>query len=573
MGTLRNFQGLSAKAATEAARYGQRLVVGPWTHARPSLSSTGIGGVDFGPEAGLDSAALMERWFRQLLKGEDTGILRESRVKLFIMGDNRWRDEEEWPLSRAVATSFFLREGKILSREAPGDEAPDSYLYDPWNPLPTPTREGYSRSPLDTTTLEKREDVLVYVSSPLTEPLEATGYIQLVLHIASSAPDTDFTGKLLDVSPDGSMRSLTEGILRARYRNGFDRPELLTPGKAVELTLDLGATGNVFLPGHRIRLEVSSSNFPRFDRNPNTGGVFGEDVQPVVAEQTIYHDRTRPSRLVLPVVPRPPEPTLERTFAERISRARISEFHRRLTERPHRSGTDGARAVAQYLESTLREAGLEVEVEEYQAFLSAPKRVSVDILSPSPESLSLWEPADPRDPDSSHPELEPAWIAFSGSGSVTGDVIYAGYGLPDDYDGIDARGKIVLVRYGKSHRAVRSRQRRSGGLSPSSSIATQRTTGRGRGQSGPKGRIAEPITCSGETRSFPGSGMEMRSRRGSRQRAMRRVSIQRRPQPFRGFPRFLCPRTRLRRSWSPCLEEFRCASTSKWRMGSSPFGT
>jgi uncharacterized protein len=455
VGTLRNYQGLREKAATAEARSGQRLVVGPWTHARPSLSSTGIGGFDFGPEAGLDSAALMERWFRQLLKGEDTGILEEAPVKLFIMGDNRWRDEQEWPLSRAVATSFYLREGGVLSREAPGDEAPDAYIYDPWNPLPTPTSQGYSRSPADTTTLEEREDVLAYVSEPLTEPLEATGYIQLVLHIASSARDTDFTGKLLDVSPDGSMRSLTEGILRARYRNGFHREELLTPGKTVELTLDLGATGNVFLPGHRVRLEVSSSNFPRFDRNLNTGGVFGEDARPVVSEQTVFHDRSRPSRLVLPVVPRAPERSLEKTFTERISRARISEFHRRLTERPHRSGTEGAHAVARYLESTLLEAGLEVEVEEYQAYLSAPKRVSVEILSPGAETLSLWEPADARDPDSSHPELEPAWIAFSGSGSVTGDVVYAGYGLPPDYEGVDARGKIVLVRYGKSHRAVK----------------------------------------------------------------------------------------------------------------------
>jgi N-acetylated-alpha-linked acidic dipeptidase len=455
VGTLRNFQGLRAKAATEAARSGQRLVVGPWTHARPSLESRGIGGVDFGPEAGLDSATLMERWFRQLLKGEDTGILREAPVKLFIMGDNRWRDEREWPLSRAVETSFFLRAGGALSREAPGDEAPDTYRYDPWNPLLTPTRAGYSRSPVDTTALEARDDVLVYVSAPLEEPLEATGYIRLVLHAASSARDTDFTGKLLDVSPDGSMRSLTEGILRARYRNGFDHEELLTPGKAVELSLDLGATGNVFLPGHRIRLEVSSSNFPRFDRNPNTGGVFGEDVRPVIAEQTVFHDRQRPSRLVLPVIPRAPERALERTFAERISRARISEFHRRLTERPHRAGTEGAHAVARYLESTLREAGLEVEVEEYQAFLSAPKRVSVDLLSPTAEPLSLWEPSDPRDPASAHPDLEPAWIAYSGSGRVEGDVVYAGYGLPADYEGVDARGKIVLVRYGKSHRAVK----------------------------------------------------------------------------------------------------------------------
>ncbi len=455
VGTLRNFQGLRVKAASEAARSGQRLVVGPWTHARPSLSSTRIGGVDFGPEAGLDSAALMERWFREWLKGEDTGILREAPVKLFLMGENRWRDEEEWPLTRAVETSFYLRAGGALSREAPGDEASDSFRYDPWNPLSTPTTEGYSRSPADATALEAREDVLVFVSPPFEEPLEATGYIRLELHVASSARDTDFTGKLLDVSPDGSMRSLTEGILRARYRNGFDRPELLTPGRPVELSIELGATANVFLPGHRARVEVSSSNFPRFDRNPNTGGVFGEDGRPVVAEQTVLHDRSRPSRLVLPVVPRDPERPLEKSFAGRISRARISEFHRRLTERPHRAGTEGAQAVARYLESTLREAGLEVEVEEYQAFLSAPKRVSVDILSPSPEGLSLSEPSDARDPDSAHPELEPAWIAYSGSGRVEADVVYAGYGLPADYEGVDARGKIALVRYGKSHRAVK----------------------------------------------------------------------------------------------------------------------
>ncbi|HJS75479.1 MAG TPA: CocE/NonD family hydrolase, partial [Vicinamibacteria bacterium] len=218
VGTLRNFEGLRAKAATPAARSGQRLVVGPWTHARPSLSSTGIGGVDFGPEAGLDSAALMERWFRQQLKGEDTGILREAPVKLFLMGDNRWRDEQEWPLSRAVATPFYLRADGLLSREAPSrDEKTDSFVYDPWNPVPTPTRAGYSRSPADTTKLDEREDVLVYASAPLEDPLEATGYIRLVLHASSSAPDTDFTGKLLDVSPDGSMRTLTEGILRARY--------------------------------------------------------------------------------------------------------------------------------------------------------------------------------------------------------------------------------------------------------------------------------------------------------------------------------------------------------------------
>jgi putative CocE/NonD family hydrolase len=492
VGTLRNFQGLRARASTEQARSGQRLVVGPWTHARPSLSSTSIGGIDFGPSAGLDSEALMTRWFRETLKGEDTGISREAPVKLFIMGDNRWRDEEEWPLSRAVETPFYLRANGLLSREAPAEETPDSYTYDPWDPVLTPTREGYSRSPVDTTALEARDDVLIYVTPPLEEPLEATGYIRLVLHIASSARDTDFTGKLLDVAPDGSMRSLSEGILRARYRKGFDREVLLAPGEPAELMLELGATGNLFLPGHRIRLEVSSSNFPRFDRNPNTGGVFGEEASPVPAKQTIFHDRKRSSRLLLPIVPRSPENTLETTFAERISRARISEFHRRLTARPHRAGTEGGAEVARYLEATLREAGLAVEVEEYQAYLSAPERVSLEILSPRPEPLSLWEPSDPRDPDSDHPELEPAWIAYSGSGVVEADVVSAGYGLPADYEGLEVSGKIALVRYGKSHRAVKVATAQERGARAILIYSDPEDDGAGKGPVWPEGPFRDP---------------------------------------------------------------------------------
>jgi putative CocE/NonD family hydrolase len=469
VGTLKNFEGLRARAGTERARSGQRLVVGPWTHARPSAASTRIGDVDFGPDAGLDSQALMERWFRHWLQ-ENGETAAEPAVRLFIMGENVWRDESEWPLSRAVPTSFFLRENHGLARGASSDgEASDVYVYDPWNPVPSPISEGYSRAPVDTSVLPARADVLVYTSEPMDEPLEITGYLRLVLHAASSAPDTDFTGRLLDVSPGGGARTLTEGILRARYRKGFDRPELLTPGEPVELAIDLGATANVFLPGHRIRLEVSSSNFPRFDRNPNTGGVFGAESEMRVARQTVFHDRARPSRLILPIVPRAvrPVPTgfteeayravavKESALASRVSRARISEFHRRLTARPHRSGTEGARRVADYIESSLRESGLEVEVSEYQAYLSSPIRVAVELLSPERETLSLWEPPDERDPDSFHPELEPAFIAYSASGRVSGDVVYAGYGLPADYQGIDVEGKIALVRYGKSHRAVK----------------------------------------------------------------------------------------------------------------------
>jgi hypothetical protein len=468
VGTLRNFEGLSAYAATEAARKGQRLVVGPWTHARPSATSTRIGDVDFGEEAGLDSRELMERWFRYWLAGEENGVLEGAPVRIFVMGENVWRDEEEWPLSRAVETSFYLRQQGVLSQEGPADETPDRYLYDPWDPVLTPTFEGYSRAPVDVAA-PARKDVLVYTSEPLSEDLEVTGYVRLHLVAASSAPDTDFTGRLLDVYPDGSARALTEGILRARYRNGFTRPELLVPGDPVELELELGATSNLFLRGHRIRLEVSSSNFPRWDRNPNTGGAFGEDSELRVAEQTIYHESGRASRLILPVVAREAERPAtgftpdayrsireaEASFVSRISRARIAEFHRRLTERPHRSGTQGARAVAEYLAATLGESGLEVEVTEYDAYLSAPRNLSVEMLAPVAQPLFLDEPSDPRDPSSFHPELEPGFIAYSGSGSVSGEVVYAGYGLPSDYEGVDVSGKIALVRYGKSHRAVK----------------------------------------------------------------------------------------------------------------------
>jgi putative CocE/NonD family hydrolase len=194
-------------------------------------------------------------------------------------------------------------EGGRLDRARPGAEPPDSYVYDPDDPVPTGAMSGYSRSPADPTSIEARPDVVVYTSAPLTEPLEVTGYVELVLMVSSSAPDTDFTGKLIDVAPDGTARTLTDGILRARYRNGFETPELLTPGEPAELRIDLLATSNVFLPGHRIRVEVSSSNFPRFDRNPNTGATFATDTEVRSARQTLYHDAERASYVLLPVVP------------------------------------------------------------------------------------------------------------------------------------------------------------------------------------------------------------------------------------------------------------------------------
>jgi uncharacterized protein len=310
-GTLRNFTGLRTHAATDTARRYQRLIVGPWTHARPTLASTKVGDVDFGPEAGLDSQGLMARWFSYWLQGGDRAVVDGAPVRIFVMGENRWRDEQEWPLARARNTEYFLNShghantldgDGSLRTTPPSDEPADRFVYDPKNPVPTGALGGYSRIPSDQRGVEKREDVLVYSSEPLSRDLELTGPIAVKLWVASSARDTDFTAKLADVFPDGTSRALTDGILRARYRESKTRPTLLTPVQPVEITIEAGATSNVFRASHRIRLDISSSNFPRFDRNPNTGGVFGEDSELLRAEQTILHDTKHPSRVILPVL-------------------------------------------------------------------------------------------------------------------------------------------------------------------------------------------------------------------------------------------------------------------------------
>jgi putative CocE/NonD family hydrolase len=311
-GTLKNFTGLRANAATDTARTYQRLIIGPWTHARPTMNSTSIGDVSFGPDAGFDSEGAMIRWFDHWLKDGDRAGLETAPVRLFVMGANQWRDEQEWPLARATQTAYYLSsggrantlngDGELRTGAPPASALPDRYTYDPANPVPTGASGGYSRTPADQRATEGRPDVLVYTSAPLTEDIEVTGPLAVTLWIQSTARDTDFTGKLVDVFPDGTARALADGILRARYRHGPTTPALLTPGQPTEITIDLGATANLFRAGHRIRLEVSSSNFPRFDRNPNTGGVFGDDREVRSAEQTILHDRAHPSRLILPVV-------------------------------------------------------------------------------------------------------------------------------------------------------------------------------------------------------------------------------------------------------------------------------
>jgi putative CocE/NonD family hydrolase len=235
------------------------------------------------------------------------------------MGENVWRDEEAWPLARAEESAFFLASGGnansragdgALVPEPQGNQRPDVFLYDPFHPVPTDGGQLCCYPPqlppgaYDQRPVEMRADVLVYQTPPLRQDVEVTGPVRLHLWAATTAPDTDFTAKLVDIWPDGYARNLTDGIVRARFRQGTDIPRPISPGEIYEYTIDLWATSNLFRRGHRIGLEVSSSNFPRFDRNLNTGHALGADAEMRPAVQTIFHDRDRPSRLLLPIVPR-----------------------------------------------------------------------------------------------------------------------------------------------------------------------------------------------------------------------------------------------------------------------------
>ena len=320
-GALNGYQALRDRAATAAARRGQRLLVGPWAHIRPYTAATSgdTGDIDFGPAARIELHEHLLRWFDYWLKDIETGILDEPPALLFVMGENRWRAETDWPLPRTHYTRYYLHSGPatggpantldgagVLSTAPPGDEPPDAYVYDPSNPVPT--RGGSTliipQGVADQRAVEARPDVLVYTSERLERDLEITGPISVTLYAASTAPDTDFTAKLVDVRPDGYAHNLQDGIVRARYRTSAAAPSLLEPGRVYRYEIDLWATSHVLFAGHRLRLEISSSNFPRFDRNPNTGAPIGADARLETARQTVHHSAQHPSHLLLPVIPR-----------------------------------------------------------------------------------------------------------------------------------------------------------------------------------------------------------------------------------------------------------------------------
>jgi hypothetical protein len=318
----------------------QRLIVGPWVHSSPTLSFAGE--AQFTADAALDFNAWQQRWFDRWLKGIDNGVDREAPVRIYVMGGGdahktpegrifvggHWRDEQEWPLARTMQSAFYLHAGGILSPDKPKEHAPVTYRFDPRNPVPTLGGNISSQGTLmsqgaagqwcrstfwlcsDSRPLSARNDVLVFQTPPLKEDVEVTGRLIVKLWAASDSPDTDFTAKLVDVYPpnsdfpSGVDLNIGDSIVRARYRNNLSKAELLQPGRPYEFTIEMYPTSLVFQRGHRIRLDISSSNFPRFDVNPNTGEPLNDNRLWRIADNSVYFDPKHPSHILLPIIPR-----------------------------------------------------------------------------------------------------------------------------------------------------------------------------------------------------------------------------------------------------------------------------
>jgi putative CocE/NonD family hydrolase len=315
-GSIKNYTGLRDGGSTPQVRSGQRLLIGPWGHA-PTSPAGKIGDVVFGKNAVLDYVGTTLKWFDYTLKSVKNEYASAAPVRLFVMGDNVWRDEQEFPLARTRYTRYYLHssrrangligDGK-LDIVLPKSERADQFDYDPNNPVPTIggrlcCGEVLAPGPFDQRPNESRVDVLVFSTPSLKEDLEVTGFITVELYAASSAVDTDFTALLADVDANGYSRFLTDGIVRARYRDTTSRAQVIEPGKTYKYVIDLWATSNVFKAGHQLRLYISSSNFPRFNRNLNTSEKMLGSSRSVVAHQTIYHDDKNASALILPVIP------------------------------------------------------------------------------------------------------------------------------------------------------------------------------------------------------------------------------------------------------------------------------
>jgi len=311
--TYLNFPGMRRRARTPRAREEQRLVVGCWPH-RPNTSSI-VGELDFGPGALIDLNSIILRFLAKHLAGEDHGPAADPRCRIFIMGENRWHRFDDWPVPGARATRFHLRsggkanslygDGRLTPEPPSAGEPPDSFTYDPMDPVPYVTDPATLQlgEATDQQPIERRADVLVYSTEPLAEDLVVCGRVFAELYISSDAPGTDFTAKLVDVWPNGRAIQVCDGIQRAEYRDSLERPEWLREGEVTKLTVDLWATGLRFLKGHRLRLEISSSAVPKFARHLNTDTPQADETVPRVAHQIVYHDARRPAALIVDLIP------------------------------------------------------------------------------------------------------------------------------------------------------------------------------------------------------------------------------------------------------------------------------
>lgn len=309
--TLYLFNGFKRNAVSRRARDNQFVIISPTDHCESEDTEVPaiVGERDLG-DARNDFWAIYVRWFDHWLRGAGGDFPRMPHVQYYLMGANQWRSAEQWPLPRTRYTRYFLlSDGKAntrfgdgtLSTRAPGDQPSDSYVYDPMNPVPS---HGINLpgGGVDQRKTDERQDRLVYTSAPLVAGVEVTGPLQVVLYVSSDARDTDFTAQLSDVYPDGRSFNVMSGITRTRYREGFEKHAWMEPGRSYAVRIDLQATSNYFAPGHRIQVQISSSDFPRFARNMNTGGNGYDETKGVRARNTIHHDAQRPSHILLPVI-------------------------------------------------------------------------------------------------------------------------------------------------------------------------------------------------------------------------------------------------------------------------------
>ncbi len=315
------FNGWTKKAKTEDARSKTKLIIGPWSHqiapwGRVPMGKNGeYADRTFGKQALSDVIEMHMHWYDQRLKGIDTGVDEEAPIKLFVMGKNTWRDEYEWPLERTEWTKFYLSSagnavdggGGLHPEIKTSDRTSDSFIYDPGDPVPSLGSQYQTYDfcgPHDRSHIQRRPDVLTFTTDVLTEDMEITGPISATIWASSDAKDTDFTATLTDLEPDGKAIALCEGIVRARFRNGTENPQMMVPGEIYKFEIDMWNTSNSFIKGHRIRIEISSSNFPRYNRNLNSGNPIASDIDITLANQTVYHGIQYPSYINLPVIPK-----------------------------------------------------------------------------------------------------------------------------------------------------------------------------------------------------------------------------------------------------------------------------